>query len=201
MYTARDHAMYIAIEGIDTAGKSTQIECLRTLFPDALITKEPGGTAVGVEIRNMVLHGNMTSKTAEMFLFLADRAEHTESVIVPNLNKLIISDRSAVSGMAYASVQNLCDEATLVMLNRLVTGGTLPDSVFILKLTPEELSHRLSQKEHDTIESRGIDYLLSIQDALISAAYALGIQTHVIDATQTVDTITNKISTLIKGAL
>lgn len=193
--------MYIAIEGIDTAGKSTQIECLRSLFPNALITKEPGGTEAGVEIRNMVLHGNLTSKTAELLLFLADRAEHTESVIVPNLNRLIISDRSAVSGMAYASVQNLCDESTLVLLNRLATGGTLPDSVFILKLTPEELKFRLGQKEHDVIESRGIDYLLGIQDALISAAYALGIQTHVIDATQSIDTITHEISTLLKGAL
>ena len=193
--------MYVAIEGIDTAGKSTQIEALRSLFPDALITKEPGGTPAGVEIRNMVLFGNLKSKMAEILLFLADRAEHTESVILPNMNKLIISDRSAVSGMAYASVQDLCDEATLVMLNRLATGGTLPDTVFILKLTPEELGYRLSQKEHDVIESRGIDYLLSIQDALIASAYALGIQTHVIDATQSIDTITNEITTLIKGAL
>ncbi len=193
--------MYVAIEGIDTAGKSTQIEALRLLFPDALITKEPGGTAVGSEIRNMVLHGDLKSKTAELLLFLADRAEHTESVIVPNMNRLIISDRSAVSGMAYASVQDLCDESTLVMLNRLATNGTLPDTVFILKLTPEELARRLSQKEHDAIESRGIDYLLSIQDALIASAYALGITTVVIDATQSIDTITSEITTCIKGAL
>ncbi|MCI4406773.1 MAG: dTMP kinase [Sulfuricurvum sp.] len=193
--------MYVAIEGIDTAGKSTQIEALRTLFPEALITKEPGGTPAGIEIRTMVLHGNLTSKTAELLLFLADRAEHTESVILPNMHKLIISDRSAVSGMAYASVQNLCDESTLVMLNRLATSGVLPDTVFILKLTPEELNHRLSQKEHDAIESRGIAYLLSIQDALIASAYALGIQTVVIDATQSINTITNEITNLIKGAL
>ncbi len=193
--------MYVAIEGIDTAGNSTQIEALRSLFPDALITKEPGGTPAGVEIRNMVLHGNLKSKTAELLLFLADRAEHTESVILPNMNRLIITDRSAVSGMAYASVQNLCDESTLVVLNRLATGGTLPDTVFILKLTPEELSHRLSQKEHDVIESRGTRYLLDIQDALIVSAYALGIQTHVIDATQSIGTITEEITTFIKGAL
>lgn len=193
--------MYIAIEGIDTAGKSTQIEALRSLFPEALITKEPGGTPSGVEIRNMVLFGNLKSKMAEILLFLADRAEHTEEVILPNMNRLIISDRSAVSGMAYASVQNLCDESTLVSLNRLATNGTLPDTVFILKLTPEELAHRLSQKEHDVIESRGVDYLLSIQDALIASAYALGIQTVVIDATQSIDTITNEITTFIKGAL
>jgi dTMP kinase len=193
--------MYVAIEGIDTAGKSTQIDALRTFFPDAIITKEPGGTPVGVEIRNMVLFGNLKSKMTEIFLFLADRAEHTEEVILPNMNRLIISDRSAVSGMAYASVQNLCDESTLVSLNRLATNGTLPDVVFILKLTPEELTHRLSQKEHDVIESRGVDYLLNIQDALIASAYALGIQTVVIDATQSIDTITNEITNLIKGAL
>ncbi len=193
--------MYVAIEGIDTAGKSTQIERLRSLFPDALITKEPGGTAAGAEIRNMVLHGQLRSKSAEMLLFLADRAEHTEEVILPNMNRLIISDRSCVSGMAYAAVQELCDEATLVMLNRLATGGTLPSCVFILRLTPEELTARLGQKEHDRIETRGIDYLLSIQEALISSAYALGIPTHVIDATQSIDTITHEISDLIKGAL
>ncbi len=193
--------MYIAIEGIDTAGKSTQIERLRDHFPDALITKEPGGTPAGVEIRNMVLHGNLTSKTAEMLLFLADRAEHTQSVIVPNMNRMIITDRSAVSGMAYATVQNLCDESTLVMLNRLATAGTLPSHVFILQLTPQELTYRLSQKEHDAIEARGIEYLLAIQDALINSASALGIQTHIIDATQPINTITDEIITHIQGAL
>jgi len=193
--------MYIAIEGIDTAGKSTQIERLRNHFSDALITKEPGGTPAGIDIRNMVLHGNLTSKTAEMLLFLADRAEHTQSVILPNMNKMIIADRSAISGMAYATVQDLCDESTLVMLNRLATAGTLPSHVFILQLTPQELTYRLSQKEHDAIESRGIEYLLKIQDALINAASALGIQTHIIDATQPIDTITDEIITHIQGAL
>lgn len=191
--------MYIAIEGIDTAGKSTQIECLKSLFPEAVYTKEPGGTPVGVEIRSMVLHGELKSKMAELLLFLADRAEHTESIILPNINSLIISDRSAVSGVAYALVQDICDIKTLVSLNTLATGGKLPEKVFILKLSPQELANRLSQKEHDVIESRGIDYLLSIQEALIKASQALGIQTFVIDASQSIDTITNEIADLIKG--
>ncbi len=191
--------MYIAIEGIDTAGKSTQIECLKSIFHEALYTKEPGGTPAGVEIRSMVLHGQLKSKMAELLLFLADRAEHTESIILPNIKNLIISDRSAVSGVAYALVQNICDIDTLVSLNTLATGGHLPDIVFILKLTPEVLAYRLSQKEHDVIESRGMDYLLGIQDALIKASTALGIKTHVIDASQSIDTITNEIAALIKG--
>lgn len=191
--------MYIAIEGIDTAGKSTQIECLKSLFPEAVYTKEPGGTLVGVEIRSMVLHGELKSKMAELLLFLADRAEHTESIILPNINSLIISDRSAVSGVAYALVQDICDIKTLVSLNTLATGGKLPEKVFILKLSPQELANRLSQKEHDVIESRGIDYLLNIQEALIKASQELGIQTFVIDASQSIDTITNEIADLIKG--
>ncbi|MFH0708889.1 MAG: dTMP kinase [Pseudomonadota bacterium] len=191
--------MYIAIEGIDTAGKSTQIECLKSLFPEAVYTKEPGGTAVGIEIRSMVLHGELKSKMAEFLLFLADRAEHTESIILPNINSLIISDRSAVSGVAYALVQDICEIETLVSLNTLATGGKLPEKVFILKLSPQELANRLSQKEHDVIEARGIDYLLNIQEALIKASQALGIQTFVIDASQSIDTITNEIAGLIKG--
>lgn len=191
--------MYIAIEGIDTAGKSTQIECLKSLFPEAVYTKEPGGTPAGIEIRSMVLHGELKSKMAELLLFLADRAEHTESIIFPNINSMIISDRSAVSGVAYALVQDICNIETLVSLNTLATGGKLPEKVFILKLSPQELANRLSQKEHDVIESRGIDYLLSIQEALIKASQALGIQTFVIDASQSIDTITNEIADLIKG--
>lgn len=193
--------MYITIEGIDTAGKSTQIEALRQVFPDAVFTKEPGGTAVGQTIRSMVLNGELENKRAEMFLFLADRAEHTEKVIVSNINTLIISDRSCVSGVAYAMVQDVCDMDTLVQLNRLATDDHLPQHVFILKLTPQELTYRLSQKEHDAIEARGIDYLLGIQDALIASAHALGIQTHVIDASQSIDTITLEIANFIKGAL
>lgn len=191
--------MYIAIEGIDTAGKSTQIQCLKSLFPEAVYTKEPGGTPVGIDIRSMVLHGDLKSKMAELLLFLADRAEHTESIILPNINSLIISDRSAVSGIAYALVQEICDIKTLVSLNTLATGGKLPEKVFILKLSPQELANRLSQKEHDVIEARGIDYLLSIQEALIKASEALAIQTFVIDASQSIDTITNEIARLIKG--
>ncbi|MDD5211072.1 MAG: dTMP kinase [Sulfuricurvum sp.] len=193
--------MYVTIEGIDTAGKSTQIDALRTVFTDAVFTKEPGGTAVGQTIRSMVLNGELENKRAEMFMFLADRAEHTEKIIVPNINTLIISDRSCVSGVAYAMVQDVCDIDTLVQLNRLATDDHLPQHVFILKLTPQELTYRLSQKEHDAIESRGVDYLLGIQDALIASAYAFGIQTHVIDASQSIDTITLEIANFIKGTL
>jgi len=176
--------MYIAIEGIDTAGKSTQIAALKKHFPQAVITKEPGGTEIGKEIREMVLSAKTKSKRAEFLLFLADRAEHVKEVIEPNLNRMIISDRSAISGVAYALIQGDIDTKDLVYLNDFATKKIYPKKVFLLRLTKEELEFRLSQKELDGIEVRGSEYLLKIQDAIIEATELLGIKLIIIDATQ-----------------
>jgi len=185
--------MYIAIEGVDTAGKSTQIERLREYFPDALITKEPGGTEAGKEIREIVLGAKTNSKKAEFLLFLADRAEHMKEVVEPNLDRMIISDRSVVSGVAYALTQGEISETAIVHLNRFATGGIYPDKVFLLSLTKEELTFRLSQKKLDGIELRGEEYLLNIQEALATAAKLLNIELISIDAQQDIQTITQEI--------
>lgn len=190
--------MYIAIEGIDTAGKSTQIEALKRHFHDAVITKEPGGTEIGKDIREMVLSARAQSKKAEFLLFLADRAEHLKEVIEPNLHKMIISDRSAVSGVAYALIQGEIDKKELVSLNDFATNKTYPDRIFLLRLTKEELEYRLSQKELDGIELRGSEYLLKIQDAIIEAAKLLGLNLVEIDATQSIENITKEIINSIK---
>lgn len=185
--------MYIAIEGIDTAGKSTQIERLRKHFPEAIITKEPGGTEAGKEIREIVLSAKTKSKKAEFLLFLADRAEHMKEVVEPNLEKMIISDRSVVSGVAYALTQGEISETAILHLNRFATGGIYPQKVFLLSLTKEELSFRLSQKKLDGIELRGEEYLLGIQEALIKAAELLDIELIEIDAAEQIEIITQKI--------
>ena len=190
--------MYIAIEGIDTAGKSTQIEALSQHFSDAIITKEPGGTAIGKEIRKMVLSAKTKSKRAEFLLFLADRAEHVAEVVEPNLHKMIISDRSAVSGVAYALIQGDIDKKSLVALNDFATKSIYPQKVFLLRLTEEELAFRLSQKELDGIELRGTQYLLDIQEAIIEATKLLGIELIEIDATQSREAITQEIVKIIK---
>lgn len=191
--------MYIAIEGIDTAGKSTQIAALSRSFPDAIITKEPGATQIGKEIRELVLSARAKSKKAEFLLFLADRAEHLKEVIEPNLHKkMIISDRSAISGVAYALIQREITPDELVTLNNFATNNTYPQKVFLLQLTKEELEYRLSQKELDGIELRGSEYLLNIQDAIIEAGKLLGIELVIIDATKDIETITTEILNNIK---
>ncbi|MBA1437494.1 MAG: dTMP kinase [Epsilonproteobacteria bacterium] len=186
--------MYIAIEGIDTAGKSTQIEALSKHFSDALITKEPGGTDLGVLVREIVLDAKAKSKKAEFLLFLADRAEHIAEVIKPNIeHKMIISDRSAISGVAYALVQNSISKEELKSFNDFATDTIYPHKVFLLQLTKKELEYRLSRKELDGIELRGSEYLLNIQNSIIEAAKILQIDLVTIDATLDREKITQKI--------
>jgi dTMP kinase len=192
--------MYIAIEGIDTAGKSTQISNISKHYPNAIVTKEPGATDIGKEIREMVLSARTQSKKAEFLLFLADRAEHIKEVIEPNLKKMIISDRSAVSGVAYALVQGEINKKDLIELNNFATNGIYPQKVFLLKLTREELKYRLSQKELDGIELRGAEYLLSIQDAMIKATKLLNLELVTINATKSIEEITKEILNNMKEA-
>jgi dTMP kinase len=187
--------MYIVIEGIDTAGKSTQLDILAQNNQDAVFTKEPGGTKIGLELRQMVLSGRAKSKIAEMLIFLADRAEHIEEVIKPNQDKMIISDRSLISGIAYASTLPL---EQMIELNKLATSNILPTHVVILKLSEDELRYRLSQKENDSIESRGIEYLLDIQSRLIQTVQKMDINHIIIDASESIDDISAKIGEFLK---
>ncbi len=189
--------LYLALEGIDTCGKSTQIELLKRRFPRAIFTKEPGGSVLGKELRDILLHGNITSKKAEFLLFLSDRAEHIERVIAPNLGNLIISDRSLISGIAYAKG---FDDIWLRELNLFATGGIQPNLAVILELSREELERRLSNKKHDTIESRGVGYLMELQERIKEAARLLKIPSVVIDATKTPEAICERIIRRIEQA-
>ena len=186
--------MYIAIEGIDTAGKSTQIKLLKKEFENILFIKEPGFTSFGMKIREIIFNDDMSKKT-ELFMFLADRAETIEKVIKPNLNKNILTDRSVISGIAYA--MEFFDFNMLVNLNKFATDGIFPEFVIILKLDKDTLKYRLSQKSHDNIEKRGIEYLLNIQDNMIEVCNRLEIPYLILDASKTIEEINFRIKKVI----
>ncbi|MCR6590672.1 thymidylate kinase [Campylobacter insulaenigrae] len=157
--------MYVAIEGIDCVGKSTQIEILKKSFKDAIFTKEPGATKLGEKVRELLLQSEVKiSKKAELLLFLADRANHIDLVLSQYKNKLIISDRSFISGIAYA--RNEFNKETLFDLNFFATSGNFPNKVVLLHANKELIEERLASKKLDTIEKRGIKYFLEIQDEL-----------------------------------
>ena len=188
--------MYVVIEGIDTAGKSTQLDLLKSKYPKAIFTKEPGGTDIGLKLRMMALNGEAKSKIAEMFLFMADRAEHIEEVIKPNKNNTIISDRSIISGIAY-STQLKIDQ--LIELNLIATDNTLPSHVILLELSPDELKYRLSLKDNDSIELRGINYLMNIQNRMKETIKKLNINYIFIDASLKIEEIEKKIEDFMNG--
>lgn len=186
--------MYVVLEGVDTAGKSTQIEILKNKFKDAIFTKEPGGTKLGVKLRELILNGEANSNIAEMFLFLADRAEHTKEIIKPNLDSLIISDRSFISGIAYALNEDI---NSLLTLNSLALDGVLPDKIILLELSKSELENRLSNKQNDSIEKRGVEYLLSIQTRMKDIIQKLNINHKFIDASLQIEKIEKEIEDFI----
>jgi len=193
--------MYVIIEGIDTAGKSTQLEILKQKYPEAIITKEPGGTEIGVKLREMVLNGEAKSKVAEMFLFLADRAEHSYEIVKQNKDQIIISDRGFLSGIAYAKTAPI---EIAISLNIMALNGAMPEKIIILELSKEELEYRLSQKEQDSIEKRGSKYLLDIQKRMIDAIDMINsmgtkkIELLRVDATQTIDAIAEEIQSFLE---
>ncbi|MFK5975932.1 MAG: dTMP kinase [Sulfurovum sp.] len=190
--------MYILFEGIDTCGKSTQIERISQKYPEIITTKEPGGTAFGKKAREILLSDNLSSKRAELLLFLADRAEHYQEVISPNKNKLIISDRGFLSGMAYALANGDFDFDELISLNRFALEGHFPDKIVLFITNIETLKERTGNKTLDGIEMRGLEYLMSVQDKMKESIIALNIPHLFIDATDDIESIENNILSYLK---
>lgn len=193
--------MYILFEGVDTCGKSTQIDLIKETHPEVIITKEPGGTAFGAKAREILLYDRLSSKRAELLLFLADRAEHYEEVIKPNPNRLTLSDRGFISGIGYALANGDFDFDTLVKLNRFALEDQLPDKIILFLIDMQTLQERTSQKELDGIELRGLEYLLEVQEHMRESILRLEIPHLFIDATEDISTIHTTITHYLRMAL
>lgn len=190
--------MYILFEGIDGAGKSTQIARLAAAYPQAIVTKEPGGTKLGENLREILLKENDLDKRAEILLFLADRAEHFGKIIKPNLDKMILSDRGFVSGMAYALAGGNFSFEELLSLNKFALQGNFPQKIVFFKADESTLRSRLnSRAQIDGIEARGFGYLLKVQDAMEEILQKLDARYVTIDAAWDEEKITNLIKEFI----
>ena len=94
--------LFVSFEGVDGAGKTTQVERLRTYLTErgrtVVVTREPGGTELGVQLRQILLHGGDIAPRAEALLFAADRAQHVAQVITPALERgaVVITDLSLI---------------------------------------------------------------------------------------------------------
>ncbi|MEA3418882.1 MAG: dTMP kinase [Campylobacterota bacterium] len=193
--------MYILFEGIDTCGKSTQIDLIKERFSEIIVTKEPGGTNFGKKARGILLHDRLSSKRAELLLFLADRAEHYEEIVKPNRNKIILSDRGFISGIGYALANGDFDFGTLIELNRFALEDHFPDKIILFLTDRQTLQERTSQKELDGIELRGLEYLLEVQEHMKESILKLGIPHLFIDAGEDIETIHETIINYLRMTL
>ena len=188
--------MYLILEGVDTSGKSTQLELLKNIYPNACFTKEPGGTNLGTKIRAMILHEGVQNHKAELLLFLADRAEHYMSVV--KQHDIVISDRGFISGIAYALANHKdYDLKFLTNLNSFALDDKIPDFVVLLEVNESLVKERLRQKSQDMIEKRGIDYLLKVQNLMKEVLKKLEINHIIIDASKEIDEIHQEIKGFI----
>lgn len=156
--------VFISFEGNDGSGKSTHTRLLagklRQLGHEVLLTREPGGTAVGEKIRDILLDraNNEMDNMTEALLYAAARAQHTRQVILPALEagKLVISDRYVDSSLAYQGAGRGLGVEAVRQINRAATGGLLPDLTVFLSLSPKEGIDRAARKrEMDRLEAAG----------------------------------------------
>lgn len=136
--------LFLAFEGVDGAGKTTQsqrlVERLRGAGVESILVREPGSTDLGEQIREMVKHGRLVSPVAELMLFAAGRAELMVREIGPALDRgdWVVADRFTGSTVAYQGYGRGLDEEAICWANDLATSGRYPDLTFLLDIAPED---------------------------------------------------------------
>jgi dTMP kinase len=152
--------MFVTFEGLDGAGKTTQLRLLRYRLEadgqEVVETREPGGTELGEQIRELVLHGDHVTPWAEALLYAASRAQHVDEVIRPALDRgaSVLCDRYIDSSVAYQGVARGLGLERVLDLNLVAVNGLLPDRTFLLQLDATEATGRLN-REYDRLESEG----------------------------------------------
>jgi dTMP kinase len=162
--------MFVTFEGLDGSGKTTQAailaESLREDGVDVVATREPGGTPLGEQIRDLVLHGDHVAPWAEAALYAASRAQHVDQVIRPALDRgaTVVCDRYVDSSVAYQGVGRGLGLEEVLALNLVVVGGLLPDRTVLVEIDAETAAERVGSSG-DRIERDGIALWRRVADA------------------------------------
>ena len=168
--------LFIVFEGIDGCGKSTQIKLLAEWLRNSgimpvnstlHITREPGGTYLGQEIRRFLLATEAETcpePITELLLYAADRSQHVTTLIGPTLDKgdWVISDRFSGSTLAYQGFGRNLNIELISQLELIATNGLIPDITFLLNLPIDKSIERRAQTVDDRIEAEGRDFLLRV---------------------------------------
>lgn len=156
--------IFITFEGTDGSGKTTQIELLKEYLTrrnyEFIVTREPGGTPIGEELRKIILNKefHMMTPVTEAMLYAASRAQHVEEVIKPALKagKIVLCDRYLDSSVAYQGFgRNLGN--TVTMINEIAISGIMPDKTFLLQVNPDKGKNRI-KRDLDRLEAESRSY-------------------------------------------
>ncbi|MCB0310270.1 MAG: dTMP kinase [Bdellovibrionales bacterium] len=190
---------FLVFEGVNGAGKSTLINEIapkleRRGLP-VVKTLEPGGTVLGLSIRKILLSQNnqKLSERAELLLFAADRAEHVERVIKPNIHNktALLCDRYYYSTVAFQGYGRNLDLDLIAELNLMSTQSIKPDGVFLLDLDPEvglaRSASRTQATDSDSFEDEHLDFHRRIREGFLSIARECSEPVIVLDASQNVE--------------
>lgn len=166
---------FIVFEGPDGVGKSTHATRLAA-SRDALLTREPGGTAIGVEIRRLLLdHGTVRlDPRAEALLMAADRAQHVAELVAPALDagRDVVADRYLFSSVAYQGYGRELEPSEIAHLSHWATRHLLPDLVLFLDAPDDELARRRSRTGGDRLETAGEAFFRRVQQGYRAQAQA-----------------------------
>jgi dTMP kinase len=182
--------MIYSIDGIDGAGKSTQLslfcEWLKHRGCDVVSCRDPGSTPLGERIRDVLLHSadNVPiGRRSEMLLYMAARAQLVDEIIRPALRagKTVVCDRYVLANLVYQGHAGGLDVETIRGVGRLATDGIWPDGVFLLDM-PTEAADRRIDRALDRMERQGSDYRKRLRDGFLSEAARPQNKIHVIDA-------------------
>jgi len=173
---------FITLEGSEGVGKTTNLEVIEQQLVgrgvDLVVTREPGGTALGERVRSLLLQVSADvseptmSAMAELLLMFAARAQHVEQVIEPALarGQWVLSDRFTDASYAYQGAGRGLDQQAIDTLQSLVQANLRPDKTIYLDLDPATAFERIADRAHDRIEREELDFFQRVRDCYVERA-------------------------------
>ena len=197
--TANSRGRLIAFEGIDGCGKSTQAKLLAESL-GALLTFEPGDTALGASVRTLMLHSDgAVSSRAEALLVAADRAQHVDEVLRPALlsESWVITDRFNGSTLAYQGAGRGLDTRVLGQVLAFATDGLVADLSILIDVSTEVARRRIEASQPDRLERLDAGFHRRVADGYRSLASANPKTWAVVDGTGTVVEVASAVANIV----